>query len=105
MTVVQAPVRSLPTLQRLVSAVGANDVQEAVAKAWFTPWAETICSKDAVAGILDLIVDDAFWCDLHSPGTSTCMKEWTLRQFLTDQLLKFDLSAFKLREYVVRDAC
>ena len=102
MAVVQAPARSLPTLQRLGSTVDPNIDVQAVAKAWFTHFADAMSSKD-VAGILDLIVDDAFWRDILALTWDfhTYEGKDSVKQFLTDQLPKFDLSAFKLREELV----
>jgi len=102
MTAVQAPVRSLPTLQRLGSTVDPNVDVQAVAKAWFTRFADAMTSKD-VPGILDLIVDDAFWRDILALTWDFHTYEGrdSVKQFLTDQLPKFELSAFKLREEFV----
>ena len=102
MTVVQVPVRSLPTLQRLGSTVDPNVDFQAVAEAWFTRFADAMHSKD-VPGILDLIVDDAFWRDMLALTWDFHTYEGRdiVKQFLTDQLPKFDLSAFKLREELV----
>ncbi|KIM52907.1 hypothetical protein SCLCIDRAFT_140112 [Scleroderma citrinum Foug A] len=102
MAVVQAPARSLPTLQRLGSTVDPNIDVQAVVKSWFTCFADAMSSKD-VAGILDLIVDDAFWRDMLALTWDfhTYEGKDSVKQFLTDQLPKFDLSAFKLREELV----
>ncbi|KIM53187.1 hypothetical protein SCLCIDRAFT_1158567 [Scleroderma citrinum Foug A] len=99
---VQAPVRSLPTLQNLGSTVDPDIDVQAVAKAWFTRFADAMSSKDVV-GILDLIVDDAFWRDILALTWDfhTYEGKDSVKQFLTDQLPKFDLSAFKLREELV----
>ena len=99
---VQAPVRSLPTLQNLGSTVDPDIDVQAVAKAWFTRFADAMSSKDVV-GILDLIVDDAFWRDILALTWDfhTYEGKDSVKQFLTDQLPKFDLSAFKLREEFV----
>ena len=102
MAMAQAPVRSLPTLQRLGSTLDPDVDVQAVAKAWFTRFADAMTSKD-VAAILDLIVDDVFWRDMLALTWNFHTYEGTdaVKQFLTDQLPKFDLSEFKLREELV----
>ena len=102
MTVAQAPTRSLPTLQRLGSTVDPNVDAQAVAKAWFSRFADAMRSKD-VGAILDLIVDDVFWRDILALTWDFHTYEGrdAVERFLTDQLPKFDLSAFTLREELV----
>ncbi|KAL4064288.1 hypothetical protein V8B97DRAFT_1319745 [Scleroderma yunnanense] len=60
-------------------------------------------AKD-VTGILDLLIDDAFWRDMLALTWDFHTYEGrdNVKQFLTDQLLKFNLSAFKLCEDRVR---
>ncbi|KAG6327305.1 hypothetical protein ID866_11784, partial [Astraeus odoratus] len=102
MTVVQAPVRSLPTLQRLGSTVDPNIDARAVAKAWFTSFVGAMTTKD-VPRIVDLLFDDALWRDMLSLTWDFHTYEGrnTVTRFLTDQLPKFDPTAFKLREDLV----
>ena len=95
-------VRSLPTLQRLGSTVDPDVDVQAVAKTWFTCFANAMNSKD-VAVILDLMADDGFWRDILALTWDFHTYEGAnaVKKFLTDQLPKFNLSAFKLREDLV----
>ncbi|KAL4064295.1 hypothetical protein V8B97DRAFT_2111878 [Scleroderma yunnanense] len=103
MTVVRCPVRSLPTLQKLGSAVDPNVDPQAITNAWFAHFVDAMSSKDVV-GVLDLLVDGAFWRDMLALTWDfhTYEGKDTVKRFLTDQLPKFNLSAFKLREDLVR---
>ncbi|KAI6131196.1 hypothetical protein EDD16DRAFT_1468477 [Pisolithus croceorrhizus] len=93
----EAPAPSLPTLQRLGSTVCSNVDAQAVAKAWFVLFVEDM--SDATA-VIDLLVDDGFWRDILALTWDFRTYEGrdAIRQFLANQLPKFDPSAFTLCE-------
>ncbi|KAI5992051.1 FAD/NAD(P)-binding domain-containing protein, partial [Pisolithus marmoratus] len=88
---------SLPTLQKLGSIVHSNTNAQAVAESWFVLFAEAM--GDAMA-VVDLLVDDGFWRDIlaFTWDFHTYEGRDTIKQFLADQLPKFNPSAFTLRE-------
>ncbi|KAG6333166.1 hypothetical protein ID866_5921 [Astraeus odoratus] len=102
MTAVQVPARSIPTLQQLGSSVDPNIDVRAIARTWFSRFVDAMISKD-VSTILDLLLDGALWRDMLALTWDfhTYEGRHKVMRFLTDQLPKFDLSAFKLREDLV----
>ncbi|KAG6333167.1 hypothetical protein ID866_5922 [Astraeus odoratus] len=102
MVVIQAPSGSIPTLQQLGSSVDPNIDVRAIARTWFAAFADAMISKD-VSTILDLLFNGALWRDMLALTWDfhTYEGRHKVMRFLTDQIPKFDLSAFKLREDLV----
>ncbi|KAI6046382.1 FAD/NAD(P)-binding domain-containing protein [Pisolithus marmoratus] len=97
-----APITFLPTLQKLGSTVDPNIDAQAIAEAWFAAFVDAVSTKNATA-VVDLLVDDAFWRDMLALTWDyhTYHGRDGMKKFLADQLPKFSLSAFKLREDLV----
>ncbi|KAI6168813.1 FAD/NAD(P)-binding domain-containing protein [Pisolithus thermaeus] len=75
---------------------------QAIANAWFTAFADAMSSKDTTS-VVDLLTDEAFWRDMLALTWDYHTYEGRdrVKKFLTDQLPKFSLSTFKLREDLV----
>ncbi|KAI6029336.1 FAD/NAD(P)-binding domain-containing protein [Pisolithus microcarpus] len=101
-TATQTFVTFLPTLQRLGSTVDPTIDAQAIAKAWFTAFANAVSSKDATA-VVELLTDEALWRDMLALTWDYHTYEGRDRvnKFLADQLPKFNPSTFKLREDLV----
>ncbi|THH13418.1 hypothetical protein EW146_g6790 [Bondarzewia mesenterica] len=88
---------TLPTLDRLNAVVpDAVDVQK-VAKDWFDSFAKHARS-DSVSGVLDLLLEDAFWRDLLALTWDfrTFYGTDNIRKFLEDRLAQAQLSSIEL---------
>ncbi|KAL4064294.1 hypothetical protein V8B97DRAFT_1920121 [Scleroderma yunnanense] len=87
----------------LGSTIDPNVDPQGIANAWFARFVDAMSSED-VAGILDLFIDGALWWDMLAPTWDfhTYEGKDTVKQFLTDQLPKFNLSGFVLRKDLVR---
>ncbi|KAI6148884.1 FAD/NAD(P)-binding domain-containing protein [Pisolithus tinctorius] len=98
-----APVRSLPTLQKLGSTVDRNLDAQAVAKEWFLGFADAMGSGNCIR-IASLLLEDAFWRDMLALTWDFHTYEGrdTIQQFIADQLPKFQPSAFRIRSDLIR---
>ncbi|KAH7888534.1 FAD/NAD(P)-binding domain-containing protein [Phlebopus sp. FC_14] len=94
--------RSLPTLQKLGSTVDTHLDVHAVANAWFTNFSQAMRSQD-VPAVVDLLVDDVLWRDMLALTWDfrTFDGPDAVKQFLVDQLQRFNPSSFVLRTDLV----